>query len=93
MSDFSSRRASADEAVEMNLINRVFADETFDEDVMKYVSVYQTVSRSAVVLSKKLLYQIDGMTFETALQAGVDVNTIARMTGDCQKGIAKFLEK
>jgi len=84
---------SADEAVEMNLINRVFADETFDEDVMKYVSVYQTVSRSAVVLSKKLLYQIDGMTFETALKAGVDVNTIARITEDCQKGIAKFLEK
>jgi len=31
------------------------------------------------------------MTFETALQSGVDVNTIARMTEDCQKGIAKFL--
>jgi hypothetical protein len=33
------------------------------------------------------------MTFETSLNAGVDVNTIARMTEDCQKGIAKFLNK
>jgi hypothetical protein len=33
------------------------------------------------------------MTFETALNAGVEVNTIARMTEDCQKGIAKFLNK
>jgi hypothetical protein len=27
------------------------------------------------------------------LQAGVDVNAIARMTEDCQQGIARFLKK
>jgi methylglutaconyl-CoA hydratase len=84
---------SSEEAREIGLINRVFADETFDEDVKNYVSVYEKVSRSAVVLSKKLLYQMDAMTFETALQSGVDVNTIARMTEDCQNGIAKFLNR
>jgi len=84
---------SADEAERLNLINRVFADETFETDVANYVSVYEAVSRSAVVLSKKLLYQIDAMTFENALETGVDVNTIARMTKDCQAGIAKFLNK
>ncbi len=84
---------SADEAEKINLINRVFDDETFDEDVKNYISVYETVSRSAIVLSKKLLYQMDGMTFETALKSSVDVNTIARLTDDCQKGIAKFLNK
>jgi methylglutaconyl-CoA hydratase len=86
--EFSSKNA-----LEIGLINRVFADETFDEDVRNYVSVYEKVSRSAVVLSKKLLYQTDAMTFETALESGVDVNTIARMTEDCQSGIAKFLNK
>lgn len=84
---------SSDEAEKIGLINRVFDDETFDEDVKKYISVYETVSRSAVVLSKKLLYQMDGMTFETALETGAQVNTIARLTEDCQKGIARFLEK
>ena len=84
---------SSSEAREIGLINRVFEDETFDKDVKNYVSVYEKVSRSAVVLSKKLLYQMDATTFETALQSGVDVNTIARMTEDCQNGIAKFLEK
>ncbi len=84
---------SSDEAEKIGLINHVFDDETFDEDVKKYVSVYETVSRSAVILSKKLLYQMDGMTFETALETGAEVNTIARLTEDCRKGIARFLEK
>ena len=84
---------SADEAEKFGLINRVYADETFDDDVKNYVAAYEKVSRSAVVLSKKLLYQMDGMTFETALETGAEVNTIARMTEDCRKGIARFLEK
>jgi methylglutaconyl-CoA hydratase len=84
---------SADEAEKFGLINRVYADETFDDDVKNYVAAYEKVSRSAVALSKKLLYQMDGMTFETALETGAEVNTIARMTEDCRKGIARFLEK
>ncbi len=84
---------SSDEAEKVGLINRVFDDETFDDDVKKYVSVYEKVSRVAVILSKKLLYQMDGMSFETALETGAQVNTIARLTEDCQKGIARFLEK
>jgi methylglutaconyl-CoA hydratase len=84
---------SADEAERFNLINRVFDDETFADDVKNYVSAYEKVSRSAVVLSKKLLYQMDGMSFETALETGAEVNTIARLTEDCQRGIARFLDK
>ena len=84
---------SAEEAEKMGLINRVFNDETFNEEVENYVAAYEKVSRSAVVLSKKLLYQMDGMSFDTALETGAEVNTIARLTEDCQKGIAKFLNK
>lgn len=75
------------------LINEIFDDETFEESVKNYVSGYEKISRSAVILSKRLLYQMDGMNFETALQSGVDINAIARMTDDCQKGIARFLKK
>lgn len=84
---------TADEALQMNLINRVFADDDFESEVKNYVSVYEKVSRSAVVLSKKLLYQMDGMTFEAALEIGAQINTLARLTDDCQAGIAKFLNR
>ena len=80
-------------AKDFGLINEVFAADEFEDKVKDYVSVYQNVSRSAVILSKRLLYQMDGMTFETALASGVDINTIARLTDDCRNGIAKFLNK
>lgn len=83
----------ADEAERIGLVNRVFEDSEFEEEVETYLASFEKVSRSAVMLSKRLLYHMDGMTFDAALQSGVDVNAIARMTEDCQQGIARFLKK
>src|SRR5687767_5487546 len=80
-------------AKEIGLVNQVFSDEAFEAKVERYVAEFERVSRSAVMLTKRLLYQMDGMTFDAALQAGADVNTIARTTEDCQAGIARFLMK
>jgi methylglutaconyl-CoA hydratase len=84
---------SAEEARHIGLVNHVFSDQTFEAEVTAYVRGFETVSKSAVALTKTVLYQTDGMTFGNALDTGVDVNVIARMTKDCQKGIARFLEK
>jgi methylglutaconyl-CoA hydratase len=83
----------AEEAKEFGLINQILTDENFESEVTAYVRGFEKVSRSAVALTKTLLYQTDGMTFGDALETGVDVNVIARMTEDCQKGIARFLKK
>ncbi len=83
---------SANEAREMGLVNHVFSDEEFEDNVYAYARGFEKVSRSAVALTKSLLYQIDGMGFAEALETGADVNVIARMTEDCQKGIAGFLK-
>jgi methylglutaconyl-CoA hydratase len=83
----------ADEAERVGLINRVFDDDEFESQVESYVAAFERVSRSTVTLTKRLLYQMDGLTFDAALAAGVDVNAIARMTDDCQQGIARFLKK
>jgi len=84
---------SAEEAKEFGLVNQVFADEDFESAVTVYVNGFAKTSKSAVALTKTLLYQMDGMSFGDALQTGVDVNVIARMTEDCQEGIARFLKK
>ena len=83
----------ANEAQQFGLVNQVIADESFDEEVTAYVRGFEKMSKSAVALTKSLLYQIDGMAFGDALETGVDVNVIARLTKDCQKGIAQFLNK
>lgn len=84
---------SANEGLALGLVNRVFAEDSFDSDVREYAAVYSKVSRSAVELTKSLLYRIDGHTFADALETGAQINAKARMTEDCKKGIAKFLEK
>ncbi len=83
----------AEEAERIGLINHVYAEEAFETEVADFARGFEKVSRSAVMLSKRLLYHMDGMTFDAALQSGVDVNAIARMTEDCQQGIARFLKK
>ena len=83
----------AREAERIGLINHVFDDGAFEAEVEKYVAGFERASRSAVMLTKRLLYQMDGLTFDAAIQSGVDTNAIARMTEDCQKGIARFLKK
>jgi methylglutaconyl-CoA hydratase len=84
---------SAQDAEQLGLVNQVFDDEVFNAEVAAYVAVFANVSKSAVALTKTLLYQTDGMAFYEALETGADVNVIARMTEDCHKGIARFLTK
>jgi methylglutaconyl-CoA hydratase len=83
----------ASEAAAFGLVNQVFEDEKFDSEIDNYLLGFAKTSRTAISLSKKLLYQMDGMNFDSALDAGASINAIARMTDDCQKGIAKFLER
>lgn len=82
---------SAQEAKALGLVNRLFPEGDFENAVLEYVSLYSKISRSAVQLSKSLLYRMDTMSFSDALLAGAEVNAEARMTEDCQKGIAGFL--
>ncbi len=84
---------SAEEAKSVGLINQVFPDEIFEEELANYLQSFTKVSAAAVTLTKQLLYQMDAMPFIEAIETGVDVNVIARMTDDCQQGIRKFLNK
>src|SRR5215210_7815130 len=70
---------TADEAAAFGLVNHVYEDEDFETDVKTYIAGFEKVSRSAVMLTKRLLYHMDGMTFDAALQSGADLNAVARM--------------
>ena len=84
---------SAQEAADIGLINRVFPDDEFEAKVDEYVAQMAAKSASAVMLAKSLLYHMDSMTFEAALEAGVQLNAITRMTEDCKRGVERFLKK
>ncbi len=84
---------SAKTALEIGMITRVLNEETFDLEVEAYAAKLAGKSGSAVSLSKRLLYHVDAMPFESAIEAGVQVNAIARMTDDCRRGIEKFIKR
>jgi methylglutaconyl-CoA hydratase len=84
---------TAAEAHGMGLINHVYDDAEFDGRVSSYLATLASKSASAVSLSKNLLYHMDSMTFDAAVEAGVHGNALARMTEDARRGIEKFAKK
>lgn len=89
----TAKTFSAEEAADIGFINRVCDDADFETEVEKFATEVASLSPSALMLTKYLLYQIDAMSFEQAIRAGVDVNVIARLTPDCQNAVKKFLSK
>ncbi len=80
-------------ALELGIVNHVFATDEFEAQVDAYVANIASKSASAMSLTKDLFYHIDGMTFEAAIHAGLYGNALARMTPDARKGFNQFLGK
>jgi methylglutaconyl-CoA hydratase len=83
----------ASTALEMGLINHVYTEAEFDEQVSSFVAALASRARTAVSLTKRLLYHTDSMSFEAALEAGVQANALSRMTADARRGFERFTKK
>jgi methylglutaconyl-CoA hydratase len=86
-------RIGAAEAERIGLVNRVLPAASFDSDVAAYLSSLADRPPSAVSLSKRLLYGMEGLAFEDAVARGAEVNAIARLTEACREGVRRFLER
>lgn len=81
------------EALEIGLITCVYPDPEFEAGVEAYVENLADKPATAVSLTKKLLYEIDGMPFQAAMEAGVRMNAVARMTDDARRGFERFSKR
>jgi methylglutaconyl-CoA hydratase len=84
---------SAPDGARLGLVARVFPDDHFGPESETFVREMAARSSSAIQLCKRLLYGIDGASFESAIAHGAEVNAIARATPDCREGVRRFLEK
>jgi methylglutaconyl-CoA hydratase len=89
----SGEAISARDALEIGLITRVYPDAQFETRVEAYIAGLVEKPASAVYLTKKLLYQIDAMGFDAAIEAGVQVNALSRMSDDARRGFEQFLKR
>jgi methylglutaconyl-CoA hydratase len=86
-------RIGADEAREMGLVNRVLPEAGFEEAVRSWAGELARRPPSAVELTKRLLYGLDGTSFEEGIARGAEVNTLARLTEACRAGVRAFLDR
>jgi methylglutaconyl-CoA hydratase len=86
-------RVSATEARELGLVNRVLPEEDFPNAVTAYVTELARRPPSAVSLTKRLLYGLDGVAFNEGIARGAEVNTLARLTEACREGVQRFLSR
>lgn len=86
-------RIDAQEARRLGLVNGVFPGATFDDDVARYTRELALRSTSAIALTKRLLYGMDGLPFEEAIARGAEINALARVTEDCRAGVRRFLDR
>jgi methylglutaconyl-CoA hydratase len=87
----TGRTFGAEEACAMGLVSRVLPAATFAAEVEATTAVLAAASPSALRLTKRLLYDLDGLAFTPALALGERVNIEARATADFRAGVQRFV--
>ncbi len=89
----TGRVLTAREAAGLGLVSRVAAEGELDRVLRSVVEPLASGSASAVALTKRLLYELDGREFAEAIRLGARVNAIARTTPDFRERIDRFLSR
>ncbi len=83
-----------EEAVRMGLANFLVAKDKLDQSVGDFAKhLIDTNSGQSMMLTKKMIDEVQSITLHQALDYACDMNAAARASDDCKKGIAAFLEK
>jgi methylglutaconyl-CoA hydratase len=89
----TGRVLTAAEAQAAGLVSRVIPDKAFDEECGRVLAALASTSGSAMALTKRQFYQLDGLAFDDGVALGAQVNALARSTPDFRQAIAAFLKK
>jgi methylglutaconyl-CoA hydratase len=89
----TGRVLSAAQAATAGLVSRVFSDESFETDVAEVLQGLAQAGSSAIALTKRQFYQLDGLDFEAGIRLGARVNALSRSTPEFRTAISAFLRK
>jgi methylglutaconyl-CoA hydratase len=89
----TGRVLTAGEAAELGLVSRVAPDGELERMLASVVDPLSSGSSTALALTKKLLYELDGREFAEGIRLGARVNAIARTTPDFRERIDRFLSR
>ncbi|MDQ2669824.1 MAG: enoyl-CoA hydratase/isomerase family protein [Gemmatimonadota bacterium] len=89
----TGRVLAADEALRLGLVSRVVPDERVDGEALELAARMESSSATALALTKRLLYDLDGLSFDEGIALGARVNAAARATPDFRTAISAFLRQ
>jgi methylglutaconyl-CoA hydratase len=89
----TGRVLSAREALAAGLVSRVVPDDELEAGAARVLRSLAEASPSALALTKRQFYELDGMPFAEGVALGARVNALARSTPEFRRAIAGFLAK
>jgi len=89
----TGRVLTADEALAAGLVSRVVSDAELEREGTDLAARLVASSASALALTKRLFYELDGKSLAEGIELGARVNAVARSTPDFRDTIARFLGK
>ena len=91
---FSARRVEAREAKEIGLVNRVFAAEKFETEVLAYAKMLASeVSPRSLAEMKREIWNAQFQTLGEAIEAADKDMAASFASEDFKEGVAHFVEK
>ncbi|MCX7983304.1 MAG: enoyl-CoA hydratase/isomerase family protein [Bacteroidetes bacterium] len=83
---------NAEEAYTYGLVNILSPEVELEETVNKFVeNLLRTKTGMAIGLLKELLFRVQGMSLNDALEYAANLNALSRMTDDFKKGIESLM--
>ena len=90
----SARKITAEEALQMGLVNKVFAQESFMSEVCAYaLELARMVSPRSMRVMKNQLFRAQNLEFGAALHASIPDVVESLCSEDFKEGVAHFVEK
>lgn len=87
----TARVLDAQEAARLGLVTRVVPDANLEAEAETVVTRLAGASPTALGLTKRLLYELDGLSFDEGVRLGARVNALARSSEDFRLAVEKFL--
>ncbi|MDZ7630431.1 MAG: enoyl-CoA hydratase/isomerase family protein [Gemmatimonadaceae bacterium] len=89
----TGRIIGAAEAERIGLVSRCIPTAIFPAEVSKTLEALVRTPRTAISLTKRLLYRMDDLDFAESIGVGVATNVESRATEDFRAGVRRFLDR
>jgi methylglutaconyl-CoA hydratase len=89
----TGRVLTADEALAAGLVSRVVPDAELERAGTDLAARLAASSASALALTKRLFYELDGKGLREGIELGARVNAVARSTPDFREALLRFLRR